>query len=261
MQIARSQGWKMWGAKGYWDVLETVWNLNKKLPSDKQKMRVVGISWNWDGPSMALAGLSEYNIKIPLWERLRLIRPLCSGDLGLMCVADEIYARNIEKEIIEKNERGIVWVGSAHSSINHLWRGVSRRMGYMLHQKYGDRIFQIRIHDTSYGYPVIFNFIEDVMNKRNKKPVGFFVNQSPFASLRDESDFFFKYQKDVCFSDIASGYLYLKPIHEQERCQWLDGYISEKMFTENQPFYEGKIGHKLNDSKEANKAFGIYQGW
>ena len=43
LEIARSQGWKAWGEKEYWDVLKTVWKLNQSLPVNSRKMRVIGL--------------------------------------------------------------------------------------------------------------------------------------------------------------------------------------------------------------------------
>jgi len=59
MEIARSQCWKIWGYKEYWDVLEAVWKLNQTLPIGAQPMRVVGIDNEWLMPNISLLGLSE----------------------------------------------------------------------------------------------------------------------------------------------------------------------------------------------------------
>ena len=65
----------------------------------------------------------------------------------------------------------------------------------------------------------------------------------------------------MCLSDRAAGYIYLKPIAEQKRCEWVKGYISEKMFAKHKRYYEAKIGKRLNSYEEANKAFMEYTGW
>jgi len=243
MQIARNVTWKAWGCKGYWDVLETVWRLNRSLPEGSKKMRVIGLSYNWDGPSWHLVRSG------PIWERLRVFRVL--DDFVLMLKADGIYARIIEKEIIKKGEKGIVWVGVAHSDINYRLRQKYARMGFMLHHKYGNRIFQIKLHDP-YRSESIAALIEHVV----KDPVGFDVTGSPFGFLRDDDSFYFHDQPNVCFSDMASGYIFLKRFNKLNRCAWLNGYISKEMFVKNKPFYEALCGRKLRDFREANEFTG-----
>lgn len=258
LRIARNQGWKAWGGKEYWDVFETVWRLNKSLPKSKMKMRVVGIDFNWDGPSFGLTTTGDDRVGGPWWEKLRLFRLL--NDLPLLLKRDEIMARNVEKEIIEKGERGIVWVGLNHDYINYRQARVINgkvisewsRMGFMLHHKYGDQVFHIRLH-TSYNSPMIAKLIEKIATERENVPVGFDVVGSPFALLRNSDSGYFRFRPGVCFSDVASGYVFLKPENKLKRCEWLSGYISREMFVKNKPFYEAKCGRKLRNAKEANK--------
>jgi uncharacterized RDD family membrane protein YckC len=266
LQIARDQDrWKAWGDKEYWDVFETVWKLNHTLPQGNKKMRVIGIDSKWDGPSFGLMGLSGESAGGPLWEKLRFFRLL--DDLVLLLKRDEIMARNVEKEIIEKRERAIVWVGLNHDYINYRQprvisgRVISEwgRMGFMLHQKYGEQVFHIRLH-TSFGCPTIVELIEKAVAKGEIDSVGFDVVGSPFAPLRDKDSYYFRHQPGVCFSDIASGYVYLKPVNKLKRCQWLNGYISEEMFVKNKPYYEADCGRKLSSAEDANIAIASKYG-
>jgi len=257
-EIARDQGWEVWGAREYWDVFETVWKLNKSLPEDKENMRVIGIDFKWDGPSFGMSGLSAECAGGPLWEKLRFIRLL--DDLPLISKRDEVMARNVEKEIIEKGKRGIVWVGLNHDYINYRQAHIINekvvrewgRMGFMLHEKYGDHVFHIRLH-TSVGSPMIAKLIEKAAAERENAPVGFDVIGSPLALFRNSDSGYFRSRPGVCFSDVASGYVYLKPKSKLRRCEWLRGYISKDMFIKNKPYYEAECGHKLSNAKEANK--------
>ena len=117
LDLARHGPWGIWGDKEYWDVFETVWRLNKSIPDGQRKMRLIGIDSRWDGPSFALLGLGEDARKGPLWERLRAGR--CMFDFVRMLKRDELMAKNIEKEIVERNVRGIVWVGNHHAFVNY----------------------------------------------------------------------------------------------------------------------------------------------
>ena len=71
--------------------------------------------------------------------------------------------------------------------------------------------------------------------------------------LRNSDSGYFRFRPGVCFSDVASGYVFLKPENKLKRCEWLSGYISREMFVKNKPFYEAECGRKLRNAKEANK--------
>jgi len=259
LQIARNEGWQAWGDKEYWDVLEKVWRLNKSLPAGSKKMRLVGIDFQWDGPSFGMIkGQSEETAGGPIWEKLRLVRIL--GDLSLLAKRDEVMARNVEREIIEKGERGIVWVGLNHDYLNYRQPSViggkvvreCGRMGFMLHHKYREKVFHIRLH-TSFGSPLIAGLIEKIATEKGNLPIGFDVIGSPFGYLREGNAYYYHLQPNVCFSDIASGYVYLCPKNKLKRCRWLNGYISKEMFVKNKPYYEAECGSKLNNADEANR--------
>lgn len=283
LEIARKMDWPVWGYKEYWDVFETVWKLNKGLEAGQQKLRLVGIDTQWDGASFSLMGAGDDGLRSPLWEKLRIFRAL--NDVLRLARRDELMAGNIEREIIGKGERGIVWAGRNHSFINYRQPKVYQgkvsgewgRMGFILHRKYGDDIYQIVLHsgDSSpAGYykdyhgpePAMNAFLESVMEKRGNSPVGFDVDGSPFAALRDSGSDYYHFQPGVSFGDVASGYIFLKPYEEMKPSEWLEGYISKKMFLEYKPFYEALVLSRLNkkvrfdNAEEADKYFSEMQG-
>ena len=266
LEIARHQSWGIWGFKEYWDVFETIWRLNKSLPEGKKKMQLVGIDAKFDGPSLGLVtGGEGAKIKAPIWEKLRIFRLV--DDIILLLKRDELMARNIEKEIIEKGDRGIVWVGLNHSYIHYqqpiiingkLVRKFSR-MGVMLHHKYGDRIFQVALHESFFD-SVMKKFIEPVMKERGNIPAGFDVSDSPFGNLRDKNAEDYRFYPNLKFADKACGYIYLKPDDKLGRCQWLPGYISREMFVRNKPYYKAWAkfaDRQVNNEQQADEAFKI----
>jgi hypothetical protein len=128
-------------------------------------------------------------------------------------------------------------------------------MGLMLHQKYGDEIYQVALHQPM--EPVMKNFIEPVMVKRGNKPVGFDVADSPFANLRDSDSEDYAYFPDLSFADKAFGYIYLKPFRKLEKCEWLNGYVSTRMFLDNRPYYKAwaeLVDKEVDNAKEADEA-------
>ena len=185
-------------------------------------------------------------------------------------MSDGLYAANVARETIEKGERGVVLVGGAHSSLEQLYpfgRGKTLtmerpRMGFMLHKTYGDQVFQILFHNQGLlNSNRISEFVERVASQRNSKPFGCDMRDSPFGMLNDSRASHFQLQPGLCVSDIAAGYIYLKPISKQNRCEWMDGYISKGMFHKHQQYYEMKTGKSLDGPKDANKAFRSYKGW
>jgi uncharacterized RDD family membrane protein YckC len=268
LKIARNgDSWKLWGWKGYWDIFETVWRLNQDLPENKKKMRIVGIGVKFDGPSGALAGMGEFTVPGSALEKLRWFTLV--DEIARVVIAEALYAANISRETVEKGERGVVLVGAAHSRINQLYpktdgkklTGEWARAGFMLHHKYGDQVFQILLHNHAILPRNIINLIESVNSRRDHRPFGCDIESSPFANLRDSTYSHFLVRSGLRLADIATGYIFLKTTAKQTRCEWLDGYISDKMFAKHKRYYELKAERKLHSAREANLAFSTYKGW
>ncbi|MCC7263386.1 MAG: RDD family protein [Candidatus Latescibacteria bacterium] len=251
LRIGRHSPWQTWGFKEYWGTFETVWQLNRDLADGQQKMRIVGIDRQWDGPSIALVFSSGIDgVKAPFWEKLRVFRALATLPTSL-AFRDELMAREVEKEIIERGERGIVWVGGHHAFTHYKQPYGKGRMAYILHQKYGDKVFQVSLQALDIsptfsfkfpkpGYqgpePTINEFIERIMAVRGQTPVGFDIAGSPFATLRDSTSYYYHSQSSVDLADFTSGYIYLEPTAAFQKCQWAEGYITSEMYARNKPF-------------------------
>jgi len=263
LKIARGGPWGVWGFTEYWDVLESVWRLNRGLAAGERKMRVVGLGLRCDGPSIGLLGVRdpERPTASPVWEKLRFVRVIDDLLLIATCL-EEHYARSVDKEILEKGERGIVWVGAFHSSLYSKQAIVSEgkvirevpRMGFLLRQKYGERVSQIMLHNPMLPSSAIAKVIDQSVKDAGKEQMGFQVHRSPFSVLRDDQALPL-FTPGVSLGDWARGYIVLKPLGELKRCQWLDGYISDEMFWADKPYYEALTGRMLKDSQQANTAF------
>ena len=48
MSIFRDNPWPMWGFKEYMDTYKAIWALNRSLPADAERMKVVGLDSDWD---------------------------------------------------------------------------------------------------------------------------------------------------------------------------------------------------------------------
>ncbi len=266
MEIARHMNWRMWGRKEYWDVFETVWRVNQALPEGETPLRVIGLSPPVDMPSvMLVAGAGDGKVKPPLPERLRMFRVL--DDLIVELKRDELMARVVEREIIEKNARAVVWVGLNHAythykqpmiragSIVRTWG----RMGWILHQRNGDQVFEIALHDD-FSLSGVSGFFETLAHEGGIGPVGFSLIDSPFADLRDGRVEEYAIQPGLRFADKAQGYLFVKPSSELSQCTWLKGYVSRTMFVRNKPFYRAwanALGKNVTNARQADLALEI----
>lgn len=266
-EIARSQCWQSWGYKEYWDVMKCVWDLNHSLPEGVPRMKIVGIDEDWMMPNFSLLNISgDSKGKSAFWEKFRLFSII--EDLPKIVYRDELMARNLEKEVIDKNQKAVVLIGFNHTPLNFAYPitrnkkviAARPRFGVLLNKKYPGKLFQIELFhrlDLNENNTICKSSIDDlldsVMRKRNYQPVGFTISASPFAKLRDSCSMFFSGFPSICYGDIAQGLIFLKPFDQTKQCSWLSGYISNKMFMKYKPMYELMFKHKFKNSKELNE--------
>jgi hypothetical protein len=255
LEIARHQPWLSWGFKDYWDVLKAVWSFNRNLNPNQEKIKVIGLECMTDTPSFSLVLNSDDGRPSPFYEKFRFLRTIRT--LPNIGYREELMAKEIEDQIITKNKKGIVWVGSAHSYLNFKQPFAQKgRMSYILHKKYGDKIFQIFLHFNDYSQ-LIANFLETVIHKSKLKQIGFDVISSPFAEIRDSSDDNFKNRSMIDFADIARGYIYIVPIDSLVHCKFISNFVSEKIFIKEKTFFEAVAGKSFNNVDELNKFYVI----
>lgn len=258
--LARHEGWKSWGSREYLDVLEAVWRLNHTPPAEQSPLLVIGLDREWDLPSWSLVGVGDDARPGPWWERLRLVRVL--PDLPLMGRRDELMAWQLEQEVFAKRLRAVVWVGAAHAYTDYAQPVVfgdsssarRHRMGSILRRRHGDQVCHLRLHDSTFEAPALVALIEAVQAARGDAAVGFDIADSPFAALRDGGGLEFRRDPAARWADLATGYLYLKPLRAQHHCAWETGFITRAMFLRDKPYYEAQTGRRLTDAVEADAA-------
>lgn len=277
-EIARSQCWKSWGLKEYWDVLKTVWQLNQSLPKDVEKMRIIGLDPDWEMPNLSLLGFSQDSKgKTAFWEKFRVFSAI--EDFPRLSNRDKLMARNVEKEIINKHQKAVIWIGFNHTLINFtptIQRNnktiiTNPRFAFLLSQKYKHLFFQIAFHhrmefngsDGSCKHTII-TFLDSVMMKRGNIPAGFTIAYSPFEKLRDNCLTIFTSYPSLCYGDIAEGLIFIKPVGKHTQCTWQPGYISNEMFMKYKPMYDLIFGKnleiKFKNAKELNRMLVKYLG-
>jgi uncharacterized RDD family membrane protein YckC len=269
IKIARSQPWQIWGDKEYWDVLKAVWELNRGLPANALKMRLIGLDGNWEGPNIGVLNIgADKKGAAPFLEKFKLFPAI--KDIIIELNRESIMASNIEEEMIKKGDKGVVLVGFGHTMTqlgypqiqNHKVVAVQQRLGLLLGQKYKNQIFGIElfqplspdVEDKAHP-PVLEGFIQDVLNKSGRTAVGFSIKNSPFEFIRDSYSDIFDYYPSICYGDVAEGLICLKRSDKSRRCTWTDGYISNEMYMKYKPFYEVIAKQKFINTKEVNEYF------
>ncbi|QQE11288.1 RDD family protein [Planctomycetota bacterium] len=255
--------WKAWGYKGYWDVMKTVWEINQKRDEGERPMRLVGVFPDIDLSNMPLV-LDNGDVdgdfeRVPMYEKLRVGR--FALDLPMIFQLEVGYAHNIEEETIKKNEKGVLLVGAAHASLRHKQRQKmgdgAIRMGYLLHALYGDRVGHILLHSSGASNQAIVEMFESYYEMNEGKPFAISLAGSSFGKLTDSTAEYYSFglQSNACLDDIATGYVMLNSEDEVERCEWLEGFVSDEMYGEYKPYFEVVCKKKLDNADKVNAAF------
>ena len=229
MNLYRDGYWPTWGFKEYLDILRSVWKLNQSLPPDAERFKVIGLAPEIDA-FVTLCGSPEEKKKME----------------AKVFGSDKFMANIIAEQVLDKGEKAVVQIGNMHSFTHYRVPSGEQgtplkewpRMGCILHEEYGDRVFQIALHQDHFTADknnlqprkVLDGLMEAVMAQRGNPPVGFDVVGSPFENLRDRNSYYFAFQKYVVFSDIARGYIFIKPVKKLSKTTWVDGFIGPENF-------------------------------
>jgi hypothetical protein len=264
-EIARSQNWGTWGYKEYWDVMKTVWELNRSLPAGSESMTVIGIDKAMDYQLDFLWREGKLKDQPALMEKAEKQPSIYDRDGWL--------ADNLGQEILDKGRKGILLVGFNHSFTHYgqpRWDkerknviGTWDRMGVLLYKKYGDKVCQVGYHlkheapmklreGDKGGEALLTSFIEKIMAARGNKPAGFDVPGSPFAGLRDNYNYYFYWEPDVRLEDLYRGYIFLKPQKDLTRCGWLPDFITDEMFEKSKAYYEYAFKRTFKNAREVD---------
>ncbi len=202
--------WPTWGYREYGDILKSIWRLNRDLPKDAEKFRVICLESDWD--------------QHDLWFGKR--GPKAHFESTLQ--REKHMTGLLEREALALGRKTLVHIGFAHTVTCH---GI--RLGTVLFERYGARMFQVGLHQdyaSQEGRSPLSGFFETVVAESGRKSVGFDVLGSPFASLADEKAMYWRMKPSAGFGSFVQGYVFLAPLDRLHSVTWIDGFINDSNF-------------------------------
>jgi uncharacterized iron-regulated protein len=239
IQFARGQLAHEWNSKEHWDFIERIWWFNKSLKPGQETMRFLGLDMDSDMCRFFIISKTKSQDS-PEFKEI----------LAKLLKRDKTMAEQVEKEIVDKNQKGLVFVGRCHDFTHYEFppevnfgRDV---MGNLLYKKFGDRIFQVWL-GTGWLAPM-----EKVMKLRGHEPTGFDLYASPFANILSPPGWD---APEVPLSKIARGYVYFGPRAKLHKNTPIKGFVTDDMFKKYKQYYEIDFGRKFKNAQEVDAYF------
>ncbi len=224
-----------WSYKEYTDIYRKVWEFNQTLPAGQKKFRIINISYQYDWSKYGFPKTPENMSKV-----------------FYLGTPDDFRTKIIEKEVIDKKEKALVYMGSVHAFTKYHMPILKMNndnfcdydtgfVGNRLYRKYPNKIFNIMLHfpleardksKVSWVSPAN-GVIEAIMNMNNDKPVGFDLMNTPLGRLPDNS-FFSLCHNDFRMEDFFDGYIFISPFRS------LTGCTIDPLFFENKDWADIK---------------------
>lgn len=219
----------MWPIKEYIDIYKVAWELNKSLPSDVPKFRILNISYkyNWKG---------FYGKREP--ENMKKV--FYQGN------PESFRFSVLEEEVLSKSQKILVLTGTPHAFTFYNFPRYDytapgfvhyeyRDLGNLLYKKYGNRILSVALHQPFPNYPnkvpslisPCNGVIENVFESIGNPSLGFDLKDTPIDDFSDMSYYSMGYS-DFTLSKIFDGYIFLKPIRQLSSCTIDINFIEEQ---------------------------------
>lgn len=239
LDYARASGSHAWSSREHWDLIEAVRKLNAGLPPGAERLRFVGIDKPIDW--------------VDVYTKLKT-KPKDSPEMQALYSEVELkrdveMAENAERETLAKDAKGLLFVGRGHDETHF---GLPpdkpyRRpiMGQVLHQKHGDRVFQVM---ADWGK---FAPMNKAMESSYRAPIGYDMYSSPFASvlMRDMGP------APTRMSNLARGYVYFGPFERLHRNTTIPGFVTDAMFEKYKEYYRIDFDRPFQSPEEVNEYF------
>ena len=230
-----------WGYNEYLDIYREAWKLNKSLPDDAQKFRVVNLCYTPDWKSISE---EDWNTK----PRKEIMQKVWNrGDY------DEHMANVVFREFVDKKKKALIYCGINHGLTHYhqpvydyedrkvkFYKYVRNRMGNILYDRMPEHLFFIVMHspwepierlgrETKMIYPVD-GIIDGVMREFVNKETGFDVKGSPFGEIKDRKSSYSVGYEDFKLGVFCDGYIFQKHFSDFEGCTVDSKFITKENF-------------------------------
>lgn len=203
--------------KEYMGIYRIVWELNRSLPSEAPKMRVLNLSYRYD------------------WKDYPGYRNVETTSKVFHKGGTERYRADlIDREILRQGKKILILTGTVHAFtryrmpvFDYLEEGFVRLqngfMGNLLFSKVPEKVCTLILHFMFSEQDQIGNRlpadgqIEAIMEVFNNRPMGFHLSHTPMGQLEDHS-YLSLGHPDFRLEDLADGYIFLRPLSEQTGC-------------------------------------------
>jgi hypothetical protein len=225
--------WPFWGYQGYIDIYKAAWELNRTLPSEARRFRVIGLNADADWSHV----WTEKGRKDP--EVMKKVLP--HGDV------DPFMANTILREFVDKGEKALIYSGCNHAYTRYhqpiynvekdsLVRLNSLRMGNLVYDSIGDRCFNISLHSpwpaaSSFSRAVLAadGYIDSLIAilPPGKRRAGFDVIGTPFERLPGSTSYWKHGYDDFQMRMYCDGYIIQMALKDYRGVSVADGFINE----------------------------------
>jgi hypothetical protein len=240
-----------WGYREYMDIYRAAWNVNHALPVGAPRFRVVNLNAYSDWSFVK----TETDRNNP--EVMKKVLP--EGEW------DKVMAENILNEFVAKGEKALIYSGMHHAFTRYkqpiyyqgkFIRFVEDRMGNLVREKLGDKVFTIFLHspwsDKNYEnelYPA-GGVIDAVLAERHDlRPVGFDLAGTPFGELCGPGSIYEVGYHHFTLKLYADGWIFTKPLSQYQGVTFDDKFITEANFK--------RAIEQITNPEFKNKATGV----
>ena len=210
IDVFRDYTWPTWGFEEYLSIIQSVWKVNSTIKDKKRQIKIIGLDSEW----------SQYE-------------NMCGENKP----TETMFKQNLDREknmvdaVKVKYSNGIKIL--VHIGFAHTFYKFKPRFATELNSEFNNKVFQVCLHqqfEGDFSKMTLSKDIEMIMAANNNTPVGFDVENSPFAKINDSSCYYFKVPQQQSLSDIAMGYVFIKPFSQLRIVTWIPNFINEQNF-------------------------------
>ncbi len=222
-----------WGYQEYVDIYKAAWRLNRGLPKDSRKFRILGLG---DSPDWSLIKTEEDN------RNPAIRRQVWKGG------GENLWARVILDDV-EKKEKLLVYCGIHHAFSEYkqpvvgndgkFVRLADDRMGNYVFRAIGKRAITIFLHSPWYpaeGYnaPYMVRPADGAIDamidalEPGLRRAGFDTRGTPFGQLPGGTSIYKHGYDGFKLADFCDGYIIQKPLSEYEGVTPIPDFVNEK---------------------------------